>query len=278
MSSPLAALYNAADIILWVEDLTTSVYLDTLWQHDWRIKLYVGGGHETLAAVVKDGRSSNGRRSLYSLRDRDFGPTNQERWSEEDTWQFVLKTFEVECFLLDPLALAACPLNTSKKSEAWIAEHLASQARELLWWMSCRAVLAELREARQERFPSHPTRTAVTSRGEAEAVLLDNDWVRRTAPGLKDVVTPKRLRDALTAAHERYDAHIQAGDWVTYFSGKELLAGLIGHVYTKGRPAGDAAYQDLAKAVADTQRRLGRVPAELNELFDVMMDRLSQEK
>lgn len=220
MSSPLAALYNAAPIILWVEDLTTSFYLDTIWQHDSRIKLYVGGGHETLAALVEDERRNNGRTSLYSLRDRDFGPTNRTRWRADDTWHFALETFEAECFLLDPVALASCPVNTAAKTAAWIREHLEQQARNLLWWMSCRAVIAELREARQQKFPRHPKRSGVTCQAEAEEFLLTSDWVLSTAPGLRDVVAPERLRHALVNAHARYQAHLDTGTWTTHISGK----------------------------------------------------------
>lgn len=276
MSSPLAALYNAAPIILWVEDLTTSVYLDTLWESDARIKIYVGGGHETLKAVVEDERRNNHRRSLYSLRDRDFGPTNRPRWRAEDTWHFALETFEVECFLLDPIALTACQVNTAAKTESWIRAHLEQQARELLWWMACRAVLADLREARQERFPGAPKRASMTSMTDAEAYLLTSEWVLATVPNLPAAVAADRLRGALTAAHTRYEAFLGDGTWPTHISGKELLAELVSHVYTKGRPAGDAARQDLAKAVAAAQLRLGREPGELLELKQVLLERLAR--
>lgn len=271
-SAPLDALYNAAPIILWVEDLLTSFYLDALWGHEARIKMYVGGGHETLAAVVEDARRS-GRRSIYSLRDRDFGTTNRPRWRE--TVHFALETFEIECFLLDPPALAACAVNTAGKDEPWIHAHLERQAADTVWWMACRAVIAGLREARQQDFPAHPKRREVTSQHHAEEFLRNNRWVQATAPGLRDLVAPARLRDDLLAAHDRYAAHLADATWIPRFSGKELLEGLAGVIYTKHRPAGPAGYLDLAKAVAAEQRRQGRVPAELQELKDTLLARLA---
>lgn len=270
--SHLAALYNAAPIILWVEDLVTSVYLEAVWQHDRRFQLYVGGGHEVLAAVVEDARRS-GRSHVYGLRDRDFGPTNRHRWQQLDVSTFVLETFEVECFLLDPPALANCMINTAGRDEEWISDHLHEQARASLWWMACRKVIAELREARQAEFPSHPKRGAVSSRVQAEKVLLDNDWVRLTVPGLPDRIDEQRLRDALHEAHEHYAALLDRGAWTAACSGKEIVHELVSWIFTKGRPPGNTALQDLAKAVAQQQLEHG-VPAELLELRQAMLDRL----
>jgi hypothetical protein len=54
---------------------------------------------------------------VYCLRDRDFGPTNRLRWGQPDVSTFALETFEIECFLLDPQALAYSSINTSKRTE-----------------------------------------------------------------------------------------------------------------------------------------------------------------
>jgi len=265
-SQQLAALYNAAPNILWVEDLLTSTYLDAIWQHDRLVKMYVGGGHETLEAVVEDARRS-GHPRVFALRDRDFGPTNRHRWSEPSLRLFVLDSFEVECFLLDPPALAACRVNTSSHDEAWILEHLREQAAGQLWWMACRKVIAELRESRQRYFPSHPTPGQVTCREQAERVLLDSDWVKKTAPGLGPRVREHQIHEDLATAHAWYRERLRLGDgWMREFSGKELLNDLLTRLYTKGRPRGTAAVLDLAKAVAEQQRSIGRVPDELAEL------------
>ncbi len=268
----LAALYNAAEIILWVEDLVTSAYLGELWQHDGRFKFYIGGGHETLAAVVEDARRS-GRPGVFGLRDRDFGPTNHARWSTMSECFFALETFEIECFLLDAKALAACAINTGGRQEEEIEASLAKQASELVWWMACRRVIAGLREARQQDFPAHPKRTSVPSREAARDVLLENDWVKRTAPGLAARVEARELLAALDAAHDDYAGHIASGTWKRVFSGKEIVEPLVSWIYTRGRPPGSAGVQDLAKAVAREQVRAGRAPAELLELRDVLVAR-----
>lgn len=272
--SPLAALYNAAPIILWVEDLLTSVYLKEIWRHDRRIQLYVGGGHEVLSAVVEDARRSR-RSNVYCVRDRDFGPTNRSRWSEPDVTTFALETFEVECFLLDPSALASCTINTAGRTEQWIDEHLRQQARQSLWWMACRKVLADLREARQSKFPRHPKRAQVCSKEHAEQILLSNDWVTLTVPGLPAHVREERLREDLDHAHAHYGALVDQGSWMNAFSGKELLRDLESRVFTRGRPSGNAGLQDLAKAVAREQLAAGREPPELLELHRAMIDRLA---
>lgn len=270
----LAALYNATEIILWVEDLVTAAYLRELWGHDPLLKFYIGGGHETLKAVVEDARRS-GRRGLFGIRDRDFGPTNRPRWSSPGEIQFfVLETFEVECFLLDPAALAACRLNTGKRSEAEIRARLDGRAGELLWWMACRRVIAQLREARHQAFPAHPKRNRINSREAAEKVLLENDWVKKTVPGLPGTVTAERLCDALTQAHAYYNGHHVAGTWPGVFSGKELVGELMSWVWTRRRPGDkNTAGEDLAKTVAQAQRGAGRVPAEMVELHTAIVAR-----
>lgn len=273
-SSSLPALYNAASIIVWVEDLVTSVYLQALWRQDSRFHFYVGGGHETLLAVVEDARRA-GFSHVFGLRDRDFGSTNRHRWKQPDVTCFALETFEIECFLLDPSALASSVINTAGRPEQWIDEHLRAQATSLLWWMACRKVLGDLREARQTMFPSHPKRGQVSSRAQAERILLDNDWVKLTVPGLPEKVQDERLREALLDAHARYAAMIEQGTWRSAFSGKELLEELVAHVFNKQRPKGNAALQDLAKAVAHEQLASGREPRELMELRDVLLERLA---
>lgn len=265
----LDALYNAAPTILWVEDALTAIYVDTIWRHDRTIKTYIAGGHETIKAVVEDA-SREGRARVFGLRDRDFGPTNRRRWSEPEVRMFVLEAFEVECFLLDPPALASCDLNTSSRDEAWIRAHLEGLARSQLWWMACRKVVADLREARQEGFPAHPKPHQIASREDAERVVLGNEWVMATVPGLSSRVRPGRLRTALTEAHGHYSTLLSGGAWTHTFSGKELMHDLLPRVFTRGRPAGSAALHDLAKAVARRQVATGREPPELMELHRII--------
>ncbi len=102
-----AALYNAAVIILWVEDLVTSAYLGELWQHDSRFKFYIGGGHESLTALVEDARRS-GHRGVFGLRDRDFGPSNRARWAAPEVVNFALETRRQ--------AILSCPAKRSSCS------------------------------------------------------------------------------------------------------------------------------------------------------------------
>lgn len=277
MPSPsLDALYNAAPNILWVEDALTAIYLDAVWQHDRTIKAYIAGGHETIKAVVEDAVRA-GRSRVFGLRDRDFGPTNRPRWSGTNVRMFVLETFEVECFLLDPPALATCVVNTSARDEAWIRAHLDDVARSQLWWMACRKVLADLRQARQARFPAHPKPSEVSSREDAERIVLDNEWTVATVPRLSVEVRPDRLRAALVDAHRYFSSSLTGASWVRAFSGKELVHDLLPRLFTRGRPAGSAALHDLAKAVARRQVATGSEPSELVELRQVIKTRATSD-
>lgn len=266
----LAALYNAAEIILWVEDRLTAAYLSALWEAPLWLQCYVGGSNETLKALVEAARDS-GRRGVYSLRDRDFGPTNRPRW-RGDVTLFALDTFEIECFLLDPQALATCAVNTGRRSAAEIHDRLTRRAGDLLWWMACRKTIADLRTDGYLDFPPHPKRSFVVSRDTAEDVLLNNPWVKTTVPGLEERVKADRLRHYLLAAHEHYAQHLAAGTWTGVFSGKELLGEILGWVFTRN-PGGETGFEDLAKAVALAQRTAGRVPPELLELRDALLAR-----
>jgi len=268
----LAALYNAAEIILWVEDRVTAAYLGELWGHDARFAMYLGGGHENLAAVVEDARRS-GRGHVFGLRDRDFGPTNRPRWCDANVVTLALETFEIECFLLDPPALATCAVNTAKRSESQIRDRLHKHAAGLLWWMACRQVIAGLREARQQHFPSHPKRKKVTTEEDATTFLLGNEWVKETAPGLGNKVEPVQLCKALHKAYSEYAGHLAADTWASNFSGKEIIGELVSWIYTRKRPEGPAGLEDLAKAVAEEQIRTGRAPVELLELRDALVAR-----
>ncbi len=269
----LAALYNAAPIILWVEDLLTSAYLGALWQNDQRIQMYIGGGHENLAAVVEYACRSN-RSRVLSVRDRDFGPTNRPKWRSRDVFNLSLETFEVECFLIDYPSLARCVVNTAQRSEPEIKQWFISRAGEMLWWMACRKVISSLREARQEKFPSHPKRTGVSTRAEAEAILCRSKWVEETVPGLQKRVEAKQLVDELDAAYADYERHLTAGTWTAVFSGKELLEDSLSWIYTRGRPAGPTGLENLAKAVASEQLMANRVPQELLDLHAALIERI----
>ncbi|MCB9746223.1 MAG: hypothetical protein H6741_15060 [Alphaproteobacteria bacterium] len=274
-SSALAALYNAAPIILWVEDLTTRAYLKAVWGNDRRIAVYVGGGAETLRSVVEDAQRS-GRSQVFGLRDRDFSKSNRARWGQPDVHFFTLETFEVECFILDPVALASCPFNTAGRTEAELRARLMDDATDHLWWMSARRVFHELGVISSKGFPRHPKRTQVKTQVEAEALLLESDWIQQTVPTLPTTLGAAEIRQLLTDAHGHYQSVAQRGldPLIAGISGKEILRGLLSWVWTKHRPKGPQAEHELAKAVAEEQRRAGRTPAELEELHRELVSRL----
>ncbi|MCB9742096.1 MAG: hypothetical protein H6741_09145 [Alphaproteobacteria bacterium] len=259
-----------------MEDLTTRAYLSALWGHDRRIAMYVGGGAETLKSVVEDAHRS-GRDHVFALRDRDFTKTNRHRWSAPDVRTFTLETFEVECFLLDPVALAVCPMNTANRTEVELRARLSMDLHAHLWWMATRRTIYELGVVSSKGFPKHPKRTKVSSRAEAEAWVLGCDWMRSTVPGLSSALTDTEVSRRLDAAHGHYLALAgsDSESALAAISGKEILRALLSWVWTKGRPPGPQAEEDLAKAVAHAQRKAGRVPMELEELRMELLGRLS---
>ncbi len=269
----LGALYNAAPIILWVEDQLTGRYLDTVWQHDSKIQIYIGGGHETLEAAVENAYRA-GRKCVFSLRDRDFGPSNYSRWTTQDLRKFVLESFEIECFLCDAIALANIPLNTGGRVQVEIEHWLTARAQASQWWMACRKVISDLREARQEYFWKHPKQKQVTNQTEAEQILFESDWRKLTVPALPAKVTEASLRQQLISAHQFYNKHVQTNTWLTYFSCKEVFNELVSWIYTKGRSPGEAGKEDLVKAIAHEQMKSRRVPQEIRDLKLALLKRL----
>ena len=93
--SDLDALYKNWPLVLWVEDETTKIYLDTLWQ-DPQIGFLVAGGWENLTAVLHPSPPH-----VFGSRDRDFGHSNRARWANAGVRVLRGDTFEIENFLLE---------------------------------------------------------------------------------------------------------------------------------------------------------------------------------
>lgn len=150
-SSDITGLYRSFPAYLWVEDEETRTYLETAWNGEARIKIYVGGGHTHLAAVVSAARN-DWATHVFGFRDRDFGASNRARWTDTAVTILTSDAVELENLLLDAKAIAACEVNTSGLSDVQIEQQMLNLAQPLTWWMSCRRTISEMRDAVTEEF------------------------------------------------------------------------------------------------------------------------------
>lgn len=268
----LPSIYRRARIMLWVEDLQTRQYLDAVWRTP-DIGYLIGGSSDTIQAVTKDAYRA-GYGHVFGLRDRDFGPSNRRRWSSmaDDARVYALDALEIENLLLDPPAIAACRFNTAKRSSDEIEGALRAEAEGMVWWMATRSVIADLQRMGTHGFPKHPKRSAVHDERSAQAHILGSTWIERTIPDLPKAVDADAIRAALTQARAAYEADLGTGEWMRSFAGKELFAKLDSFVFTRGRVTGSQA--TLARAIAEQQFAVGRVPAMIIELRDALLSRV----
>lgn len=262
----VTALY-ASPLVLWVEDPFTRSYLAELWE-DSRIGFLIGGGNESIAAVVEQARR-DGYSHVFGLRDRDFRQTNQPRWSAPGSQirVFVPEALEMENYLLDEDALAGCSLNVGKRSARDISTRLQDRARELAWWMACRRVLSALHDLAIGEFPNHPKVPAVSSLPEALQYIKRKPWYKLQRRNLLRIAHRCAVRHRLVKEHRDLLAALSDEGWRRCFSGKELLHHVRDWIYSTA--VGQTVSErdaDLAKAVARWQRENNRVPPDLKLL------------
>ena len=171
---------------------------------------------------------------------------------------------EVENFLLDADALAACDLNTGNRSAAEVQAQLQQRASELVWWMACRSVISGIHAEFYDDFPSHPKCPEITDQADAESYLLTSPWFAGL-PGRTAGLSAAEVKNRLANAHRQAVEQIADGSWQSEFSGKELFRHVRGYVYANApkftaKPILDA---DLAKSVGRWQVDNGQVPKKL---------------
>lgn len=269
----LPSLYRRARIILWVEDVQTRQYLDTIWRTG-DIAYLIGGSADTIRGVTEDAVRS-AFTHVFGLCDRDFGRSNRSRWSRMADVERVyrLDAHEVENLLLDASAIAGCRFNTAGRSEAEIEAFLLGEARAMCWWMATRHAVSELQTIATRAFPGHPTRPRARDRASARRHILDSGWVRTTAPDLPTEITEPAIDARLDAAYTACRDDLKSGAWRRSFSGKELFTAVDAFVFTRGRIKGSRMI--LARAIADQQRASGSVDPMLGELRDALLARVA---
>ncbi|MHC5536763.1 hypothetical protein ACYOEI_00645 [Singulisphaera rosea] len=195
-----ASLYRGT-INLWVEDELTRSYLSVVWNDNPAVAFFIAGGNEGVHAAVKDAENA-GLPTVFGLLDRDFRPTNRNHWfTPGKTFRtFVLPVHEIENYLLDPSALAACALNNLKRSVSQIEDLLAAAARRLTWWAACRDLVAELKHRFRNDFIPDPPRN-IADEAAATKHICDSAWFSKLSNEFMRSANPDDVRQLLVEAY-----------------------------------------------------------------------------
>lgn len=269
----LEAMFKNHPIGLWVEDPTTEVYLNTLWQTG-EVGIFIAGGWANLEPIVENCQ----RRRLshvFGYRDRDFSRSNRASW-QDPSWQresYIYKgdSLEVEnLILLADQCIADCVYNTARISAAQVGEELLRIARLMKSWMACRKTLQNLREDVGQAFPGDPAdwRT-IRSKEDAQAHIVRSRWWREIKPAKPWAWSDKKLAERLSQNLAFFAKQLDDGSWRQEFSGKELLQALLPKVWKEN----ERDTLEFVKAIAVKQREQNLVPAEVRELRESLRAR-----
>ena len=279
-------LYRPTAIDLWVEDAFTRTYLKELWD-DPRISFHVAGDAAGVAVMARQAEKEQFP-AVYGVIDRDFGPTNRDRWFNPGPTSrlFRLPAHEVENYLLDPNALhhagTVAAGDGFKLDPAGIDGVLKERADELAWWAACGAVMADLSRLITAGFPGEPPKpppaaaAPVSDRNHARDHICDSDWFRDLGTRADPFDEPDEIEARLDQKHDEYAAALSSDEWRQSLPGKELLKHVIGRVWPV--PAVTAAVRaaDLAQTVASWQQ-LNAAPTALTDLHQAIRERFDAE-
>lgn len=273
-SSDVTGLYRSFPAYLWVEDEETRTYLETAWSGETRIKIYVGGGHTHLSAVVKAARN-DWNTHVFGFRDRDFGASNRARWKDETVTVLASDAVELENLLLDADAIASCAVNTSGLNVVQIEQQMLQLAQPLTWWMSSRRTITEMRDAVMDEFLAHPARGDVASQRDAENHIFTSRWWSTVLPSLHSTWGGRATVSARLVQYEAtFRNMLASGAWKREFSGKEILRELMPRVWTRKRPPDPEGRLEFVRAIAESQRDKGQLPLEVTELRTAILYRI----
>lgn len=273
-----ASLYRGM-INLWVEDELTRAYLSVVWNDDPAVAFFIAGGNEGVHAIVKDAENA-GLPNVFGLIDRDFRPTNRDHWLTpgKSFRTFVLPVHEIENYLLDPPALAACNLNNLKLSESQIEDRLVATAERLTWWAACRDVIAELKHRFRNGFIADPPQTIADEEAAAKHICA-SAWFSKLPRESSRSAEPD-VRQLLAEAYTNASACVSSGRWRVEFAGKEVYRDIGSRICDQNRlhgyrPTPNDFDIDLAKDIAAKQAATLRVPADLTDLILALRSRIA---
>jgi len=255
---------------LWVEDPLTRSYLSTLWG-DPKIKFLVGGGNDGVEALVR-AAENEGYPNVFGVVDRDFRASNQADWSEPGKVirRFVLPVHEIENYLLNPDALAACRFQNLKLSRDDIERFMVGRASRLCWWAACREVVADFRRRFRGDF-LHDPNPEMQDELQARRHICESGWFKKLAKEAAASTEPEVHR-SVKEAHIRATARLADGSWREEFAGKEILRYVGSRICDRTRihgvvPKGAAFDAELAKQIAAWQKDEKSIPPKLSDLL-----------
>lgn len=105
----------------------------------------------------------------------------------------------------------------------------------------------------------------MADRSAAVAHVTGSTWWQRHG-GQAGCLTQQELERELDSAQQRFDADIQKGEHLSSFAGKQLLDRIWSWLVKAPRAGLQPTRIDLAKALGEAQRSNDRLPAEIKDL------------
>ena len=249
---------------LYVEDELTAEYLKELFVFDsGSVEVKVAGCVYAVKGIVALERK-HGCVNAYGLIDKDFGRDNHDKWHEEGTELVRGTCHEIENYLLDAVSMKACE-KASINDRFDFESELKSIAGKMVCAVACCDVIAGLRKTFFDDFPRHPSIFSITSEKQACEYIVNTDWVTSMEDRAKESLTEKSIASRVHAAVVRYTSNLNDGTWAQTFPGKELFGQVRQCAF-----ADKVSLRDFAMSIAKYQRVNNRVPAELQELYDII--------
>lgn len=249
---------------LWVEDVLTRKLLETCWTSDpvgKQVAVQPAGGRGGVEAMLRAVREE-GRRNEFGLVDRDFGLEHSEPFAQ---WRWrSTPCHEIENALLDfPVLATLC---------ARPAEDVRLKARDiaerLIPWMALRRVVRKIKLGLPPT-PEDPKPAAVATEEAARGWLAAKEYPGTLEKAVRTDFTAPQVQKLLREEFERTRQTWEKDEWVTDFSGKEIVARLrspaVGFAWMRGVAASDEA---LAVAVAQRWRQRSAIPVWITTLRD----------
>lgn len=270
MKLTLHDLYRAP-LNVWVEDPVTHAVLTDLWS-DPQINVLVSEGKPGVTHMVN---ASPRRFHVYGVVDRDFDDDNMAGWEAEGCRVLRLPAHELENLLLDFDVLGEV---SGSESADNIRQRAYERAQAMLFWMVCWRVISDMQRDLGKGFPTRPTNpVAMQSLADVRRHLDESAyWAEHSAAWQRWSQAGAR-QQAVEAARDTFQKHLETDEWRTSFSGKELFHFLRSHVRgldrTPTRPPQPTSTDrdlNLAKAIARKMREMKRAPAALVRLREVL--------
>ncbi len=273
---PPASMRNP--ITLWVEDNFTRQYLYKIWQDEESLfNILIGGGKETVKGIVHDQRAL-GVENVFGIIDRDFSPTNQERWDQENSGIeiFLPEAHEIENYLLDWRAMEGCRANKAlhNREAGDIRERAVGFAQTMLWWMACRSVRVNYRDRVVSNYPKDPGIRDIASLEQAEEYIARTRWYGELSANVAHILDPENVKQDLSDAHEIHLRELNDNAWPRTFSGKEIFRNLRGWIYDTTAGTKTEKDEDFGKSIGDWQFGNSQIPEPLMKLKNTIKQRV----